>query len=210
MLMCQWPNWTTLFEHNRAVAGPVKRRGTAATRTTTEHIYQGQAAAAGCGSWDWGSPVGSLVWGRKVCTSKGFLWAEWKNVSMFNVERLHVFLIVVLTVNFCVRCISIYTNAILFTSVMNCLLFASLRFFPQYSHGEFRIRSLASTGKHPLSSHDFCRVPPSQDPHSSTQMEVFRIAKGTNDGVVLVSFYHNTGDLGRNHGRCGLIHTVIA
>ena len=68
--------------------------------------------------------IGAFRWlfslREKVCTSKGFLRTAWKYVYQCWMLKDYTFSwLVVLTVNFCVRCWFIYTNAILFISVMN-------------------------------------------------------------------------------------------
>lgn len=159
------PDWKTcscisgpddfVFSHNRTVAGPVKRRVTAATRTTTEHIYQGQAEIWAC---RWGrkfalpkdsfGPYGNIY----IYTYCGFVWMlKDQMFSWWWFWLMNDFF--VYNIFFCIK------HVILFTSVMkeSFFLFASLRLSPQQSHGKFRIRLLASTGKHPLSSRNFCR-----------------------------------------------------
>ena len=119
--------------------GPVKRRVTAATRTTTENIYQGQAwYVLGLGK------VGSLVWfdlhfqripldSMELCWNikcfSGSVFEEW--IFMYNVFSC---------IKHVIWLIHLSHEGICFFVCILC------GFFPQKSHGEFVIRPPAFAG----------------------------------------------------------------
>ncbi len=146
--------------------GPVKRRVTAATRTTTENIYQGQAwYVLGLGK------VGSLVWfalpkdsfGMDICWNikcfSGSVFEEW--IFMYKI-----------------------CNLIRLSHEWICFFVCILRIF---------------SSKNPWWIVE--SRPLSQDPHSSIQMEVFRMVRRDKWwGGTRIFLPHHPGDLCRNHG----------